>query len=420
VRVEADMIKGHEILCFAPGPWDDIWRNRHQIMSRLARANRVLYVEPWPYLRAMLRSLRRGQLRWVDLRGPRLSRVSENLYVYRPAGWAPRAGRSALSSVTQAIYMAQLRRVLRRLEFRTPMAWLFQPDMEVFVGQFNQKLVIYHVVDEYAGYAGVSETWRPVMQRMEQHLAQRADLVFVTSPALWERKRALNERVYLVPNAVDYQAFVAVADSGAPPPEDVATLARPIAGYVGAINDKVDLALLARTARELGAASLILVGPVSITDEEGRRALAELRALPNVRLLGRRSVEDVPRYIAACDVCLLPYRVNEWTRNIDSLKLYEYLACGKPVVATDVPAARQFPVVTIVAGEQDLAASIRAAWREDNHALRDARRNIAAQNTWDERVDALSAAIQARLEERTGRPERGRVQGGKGTWLLRS
>lgn len=403
------MIEGHDILCFAPGPWDDIWRNRHHIMTRLARANRVLYVEPWAYLRPTLRRLRSGQIRLTGLQGPRLSQISTNLYVYRPPLWAPRADRFPLSVITQAVYMSFLQRVLKRLRFQGPILWLFLPDMEIFVGHFDEKLVIYHIVDEYVGYSGVSEAWRPVVQRMEQQLARRADLLFVTAPTLYESKRSLNEQVFLVPNAVDYETFTAVLEANLPPPADMATVRSPIAGYVGAINDKLDLALLARVARscvdrpspsERGW-SVVLVGPVTITDEEGQRALDILRALPHVHLLGRKGVEEVPRYIAACDVCLLPYRVNEWTRNIDSLKLYEYLACGKPVVATDLPAAQRFSeVVRIAAGEAEFLANMNAALNEDHPALQTKRRRVAAQHTWEQRVNSLSAAIEGRLRER--------------------
>jgi len=394
------MISGYDILCFAPGPWDDIWRNRHQIMSRLACANRVLYVEPWPYLRATLRSLRSGQMRLRDLHGPRLNRVSENLYVYQPASWAPRAGRSLLGVAMQAVYMALLKHTLRQLGFQTPILWLFLPDMGVFISQFDEKLVIYHMVDEYTGYSGVSEAWRPVMRRMEQDLIQRADLVFVTSPTLLEHKRALNEHMLLIPNAVDYQAFAAALESGRPLPDDIAQVPKPVVGYVGAINDKVDLALLAATARTATDWSWVLVGPVTVTDEVGLCALRELRSLPHVHLLGRKKVDDVPRYIAACDVCLLPYRINEWTRSIDSLKLYEYLACGKPVVATDVPAAHNFPdVVRIATGMREFITSIQVALREDSPAWQVRRKSIAAQNTWEQRVDALSTAIESRLRE---------------------
>lgn len=395
------MIEGHDILCFAPGPWDDIWRNRHQIMTRLAHANRVLYIEPWPNLRPMIREWRSGRLSLAEIRGPRLTQVGPNLLVYRPPDWAPRAARFPLRAATEALYMASLRRVLRRLQIREPILWLFLPDMEVFVGRFDEKLVIYHIVDEYSGYHGVSETWRAVMQSMEQHLARRADLVFVSSPTLLERKGALNECVYLIPNAVDYQTFAAISSSEGDVPEDIVHLPPPVAGYVGAINDKLDMDLLARIAGSSLEWSLLLVGPVRVEDAQGQRALEQLRGMPHVHFLGRRDVKDVPRYISACDVCLLPYRINEWTRNIDSLKLYEYLACGKPVVATDVPAVRRFgEVVEIATGDRDFLARMNAALQSDEPLLQARRRGVAAENTWDKRVASISVAIEGRLKGR--------------------
>lgn len=391
------MIEGHDILCFAPGLWDDIWRNRHQIMTRLARGNRVLYVEPWPELRPTLRQWRGGQLSWEDMHGPRLREVQDNLYTYSPALWAPRSTRFPLNVVTDAIYMAFLRRALKQLRFQRPILWLFSPEMEIFVSRFEEKLVIYHIVDEYTGYSGISATWRPVVQQMEERLARRADLVFVTSPDLLERKRTLNPRVVLVPNAVDYEAFAAVADRGAnaPLPADVAAVHAPIAGYVGAINDKLDLTLLAQVARECTQWSFVLVGPIRVQTAEGQSALDALRALSHVHFLGRKSVVDVPRYIAACSVCLLPYRINEWTRHIDSLKLYEYLAGGKPVVATDVPTARRFSkMVRIVQDAGEFISGMNDALEQDRPALRAQRRQVAAQNTWEQRVTMLSAAIE--------------------------
>jgi glycosyltransferase involved in cell wall biosynthesis len=301
---------------------------------------------------------------------------------------------------TRAIQIGLLQRAMRQLQFRSPILWLFQPDMELYVGQFDESLVVYHIVDEYAGYTGISANWRLVVQQMERELAGRADLVVVTSPTLYDSKSGLNEHLVLVPNAVDYEAFAAVVTRQAAAPAEMAGIGSPLAGYVGAVNDKLDLAMLARVAEQCEDWSFLLVGPVSITDEEGKRALQTLGALPNVHLLGRRPVQEVPLYIHACDVCLLPYRVNEWTRNIDSLKLYEYLACGKPIVATDVPTAQRFSsVVRIAKSDSELIASIQAAISEDSSTLQTTRRQIAAQHTWQHRVETLSVAIERRLQE---------------------
>ena len=396
------MIEGHDILCFAPGPWDDIWRNRHQLMSRLARANRVLYVEPWPELRPTLRRLRSGQLGFRDLQPPRLRRISRGLSVFRPATWAPRSTRMPLRAVTDTIMMASLRRAIRTLDFGSPILWLYLPEMGMFIGRFGEKLVIYHIVDEYAGYSGVSAAWQPTLRRAEERLAARADLVVVTSPELFARKKGLNSNIVLVPNAVDYQAFAAVCSASQTIPKVLADCPRPIAGYIGAINDKLDLPLLARTAAEASRWTLLLVGPISVESESGQQALERLRALPNVRFIGARPVDEVPRFVAACDVCLLPYRVIEWTKHIDSLKLYEYLACAKPVVATDVPAAhRAGDVVDIAPSADTLTAAMEHALSNDSAALRARRQAIASQNTWDMRVEQLSQAIETTLRTRT-------------------
>ena len=392
------MMEGHDILCFAPGPWDDIWRNRHQIMSRLARSNRVLYVEPWPELRPTLRRLRKGQAGLSDLEPPRLRRISRGLSVFRPATWAPRATRMPLRAVTDTLFMTSLRRAIRTLDLQTPILWLFLPEMELFIGRFGEKLVIYHIVDEYSGYTGVSARWQPTLQQAEERLASRADLVVVTSPELYERKRGLNQNTVLVPNAVDYEVFSAASHSEEPLPEELADCLRPIAGYVGAINDKLDLPLLARTATEASRWTMVLIGPILVQSETGRKALEQLRSLPNVRFVSARPVGEVPRYISACDVCLLPYRIIEWTKHIDSLKLYEYLACAKPVVATDVPAARRAgDVVEIASPTETLTKSMEHALSTDNPDLRARRRHIASQNTWDNRVEQLTQAIESTL-----------------------
>jgi len=400
------MIEGQHILCFAPGPWDDIWRNRHQIMVRLSRANRVLYVEPWPYLRDVVRQIRAGSLSWLSLGGPHLSQLNSNLYVYRPAKWAPREARAPIRPLTQAIQLGLLRRTLRTLGFRQPLLWLFLPDMEVYVGQFDERLIVYHMVDEYSGYDGVSEAWRPIMQEMERDLAHGADLVLVSSETLLENKRSLNENTVWVPNAVDYEAF-AEASARAVRPVDIIGLSSPIAGYVGAINEKLDLELLAHAAHECAGWTFLLVGPVSLQNKRALHALQELQRLGNVRFLGQRSVESVPAYIAACDVCLLPYKLNEWTRHIDSLKVYEYLASGKPVVSTRVPAAERFSdVIHLCDGADAFAAAIPRAQQQDSAERRAARQDIASRNTWDHRIAAISDALKHRLEETGGREAR--------------
>ena len=111
-------------------------------------------------------------------------------------------------------------------------------------------------------------------------------------------------------------------------------------GYSGALNEKIDFNLLAHVARARPDWVLVLIGQLDLYSQPDKADV--LRDLPNVQWTGRLPVTALPPAIASLDVCLLPYERNEWTANIDSLKLYEYLACGRPVVSTDVPTARGY------------------------------------------------------------------------------
>ncbi|MGC8827387.1 MAG: glycosyltransferase, partial [Anaerolineae bacterium] len=142
--------------------------------------------------------------------------------------------------------------------------------------------------------------------------------------------------------------------------------------------------------------------PVSIPPDD--EELRVLRAIPNVHFLGQKPAEQVPHYIKALDVCLLPYRQNEWTRSISSLKLYEYMACEKPVVASDVPAARQFAeLVYIVEGPAEAVPAVAQALADHPEDIRRRQRQVAQENTWRRRAETISDIIAGVLEEKRRR-----------------
>jgi glycosyltransferase involved in cell wall biosynthesis len=400
VGKDRPVLSGESILCFAPDPWDDIWRNRHQIMSLFARQNKVLYVEPRHYLRPLLQRLGKGQLSWAEISAPRLERIAPGLHVYHQPLYAPISGRPPLSTFTQALRNASLRHCLRRLHMQRPILWLFRPDMVDVPGHLTERLVIYHIVDEYSGYADVDASRVEDIQRRERQLIARADLVLVTSEALWQTKRGLNPHTYWVPNAVDYERFAQATAEG-PEPDAVSGSPRPRIGYVGAINDKIDTELLLRVAKAYPNASLVLVGPVRMVTPAGQSGIEALKSCANVRLVGQVPVEQVPAYMAHCDVGLLPYRDGPWTSHIHPLKLYEYLACGLPVVATDIPSVRQErEVVDIASTPEQFVAAVATALECDSEASRALRRERAAQNTWQQRVERISELISARLQDK--------------------
>jgi len=391
------MIEGESILCFAPEKWQHIWRNRHQIMSRLAARNKVLFIEPRPYLRDVWRDWRAGKIGWTDLGVPLVGQVQENLWVYHSPVYAPISGRFPLSVLFRWLRETQMKRVMRRLGFQSPILWLYRPNMADLVGRFSEKLVIYHIVDEYAAYEAeftsvYSESRRASIEQSERALLRAADLGIVTSASLLERKQVYNVNTHWVPNGVDYEAFASGRFRDLEFPDDLAGLPKPIIGYIGAINEKLDYDLLRCVAETFASGSLILVGPVDLRlDFSGLDKLE----LPNVHLLGAKPVSEVPRYVHACQVCLMPYKLNEWTAHINPLKLYEYLAAGKPAVSTAIPAVRGFSpgLIYVAENEQAFCQQVREALAERDPDLIRRRQEFASQNTWDKRVENISELI---------------------------
>ena len=123
----------------------------------------------------------------------------------------------------------------------------------------------------------------------------------------------------------------------------------------------------------------------------------------NVHFLGQKPASAVPDYVAGFDVGLLPYRLNLETRHISPLKLYEYLAAGKPVVSTPIPAALPFSdTVSIAAEPADYAAAVSLSLAKDSPRLREERQALASRNTWDDRVAAIESIIHDAMASAVG------------------
>jgi len=264
--------------------------------------------------------------------------------------------------------------------------------MSDYLGKLDEKLSIYHVVDEYTAYTGVNDDIRDWLATQEQAAATNADAVIVVTPALMKSKLTFNPNTYLVPNAVDYVAY---ADADAQRPLDLTEMRSPIIGFTGLISARLDFNLILEAAKARPEWSFVFVG--SIDDTECASELQQMDELDNIRLMGVRPVEAMPAYLRRFDVCTIPYADDDSAANASPLKLYEYAAAGKPIVTTDFAAAREFPghleSVTNSGGFVEACEEALKLSRTDAKLLEN--QQYAARNTWGDRVDEISAIIRA-------------------------
>jgi GT2 family glycosyltransferase len=221
----------------------------------------------------------------------------------------------------------------------------------------------------------------------ERKLVGESDVLVVTSRELHARHAASGITSKLIPNAADFDFF-----RNAPAGSLLSKLPRPVIGYFGAIADWFDLELMTEVIRNRPQYSFALIGQVHLVDISG------LKSLSNVYLLGEKNYQELPGYLREFDVCTLPFRMNNLTRAVDPVKVYEYLSQGKAVVSTPLPELNSLSELLYFAdGAEEFAQQIDKALEERDPKLVSRRVEFAARNTWAARVKILDEAIRARF-----------------------
>ncbi len=399
------MISSESFVYYGPEQWQSMWRNRHQLLSRLARANRVVYVEPRPYIEQITAALRAGELHVADLSRDRgLAPVLPGLWTYRSPRYAPLGGPPPVRAACHWLRRDAVRRDLAAAGMREPIVWISTPTQFDARNDLPARLRVYHIVDDYLSYHDLPAERRLRWASLERQLIDWADLVIAVSPELMQSKGGLpqgglNPKFRLLPNAVDPCLYADDRPLG--PAPELEGLPRPMLGYVGLVSVRLDLALLDELAARHPEWTLVLIGTVFRSG--CGELLDELAARPNVRLLPPVPADRVPDYVRRFDLGLAPYRVTQETIHASPLKIYEYLAAGLPVVAADVPGAQQFADVLALADTADAweGAIVRQLGTTSAEAIA-VRRHAVAPHTWDARVETLSGFLAEALD-RAGR-----------------
>jgi glycosyltransferase involved in cell wall biosynthesis len=236
-----------------------------------------------------------------------------------------------------------------------------------------------------------------VVQAYDEELTRRADLVMTSANNLLLSRAHLNPHIHHVYHGADIEHFARALDPDLPLPGDIAAIPRPRLGVVGVHDERLDLEAIETLAAADPAWQVILVGPIQPGDVDESR----LAGWANVHLLGGKPLAELPGYLKALDVALIPYKLNELTRNIFPLKLYEYLAAGLPVVAGALPELTPFTDrVALAERPEDYPRLVRDALASDSAEARARRVAIAAQNSWDARVEEISDLVEAMLRRK--------------------
>ena len=241
--------------------------------------------------------------------------------------------------------------------------------------------VVYDCMDEWTNFPGFGEH----VLALEEGLVRRSDLTVVSADRLLEKWRTVAPRLVLARNAIDAEHYRPLYG----PNDLLADAHHPIIGYYGALASWVDVPLLTKIADAHPDATLVLAGGHFDLD------LSPIASRKNVRLLGQRPYEEMPKLLWHFDVCIIPFLVNDITEATNPVKFYEYLYGGKPVVAPALTELRPYEEISYLAQghEEFLAQLSRALAEPEDDPRRVERRRVAEENDWAHRYEAIDAGV---------------------------
>ena len=369
--------------------WDFVWQRPQQLLSRFAQRSPVLFVEEPIYL--------------DDVDEARLDLSLPTERVHRAVPMLPGSLRGEYDASIVAIRELMRRELAadRALGgvFTRPTQWFYTPmPAPAMIGAFDERAIVYDCMDELSKFRFAP---RELVDR-ERYLMAHADVVFTGGYRLSQSKAKYHQNVHFFGCGVDVAHFATARSADVEVPREIATLKRPVIGYYGVIDERIDYELLRTLASSLTDVEVVMVGPVVKVDP------AELPRAANIQWLGQRQYAELPAHVKGFDVCLMPFALNEATEYINPTKTLEYMAAGKPIVSTAVSdVVHNFtPVVAVADSPEEFVAAIRAAIESPSAEMIARGLEQARANSWESIVARMDRIIRDAIRTRESRTER--------------
>ncbi len=326
------MIKDRWIICLASEDWGGHPSSSQHLIKVFARYNKILWIDSIGMRRPEVSSKDMKRI-WSKLgkffRG--LKQESENFYVYTPVV-LPFHEVAVCRLFNRLFLQYKIKTFIKKLKITDPVWWVSTPIMASFIKGWEEGDSIYYMGDEYAAFY---PSYADLINETEKRVLEKIKMTLVISDTLYDKKKDSGKHVFLIGHGVDVEHFAKATAPETELPADLADLPRPICGYFGLIKEHVDLDLLEYLARQRPEWSFVIIGSLLVEVEH-------LRKHRNLRFIGPRPYSELPAYLKAFNVGMIPPRITDFTLNANPLKMREYLAAGKPIVSPPLPAMKPY------------------------------------------------------------------------------
>src|SRR5690625_572618 len=335
----------YDMIVFSHLRWDFVYQRPQHLISRISQTYKTLFIEEPVFPDSF------------DKSGFDLEIISPILGVLKPS--------------VNSIF--EIRKILQRFNIEEiKLAWFYSPAFMEILHCLSAEKIIYDCMDELSLFKGAPT----ILKEQEQELLKTADLILTGGVSLYEEKSKFSDVVHCFPSSVDYQHFNK-AKQNLSIPEDIKSIKKPIIGYIGVIDERIDMNLLKQSAALMPDKSFVMIGPLAKIEEK------DLAKADNIHYLGMKSYGELPNYLKAFDVAMMPFSMNDATRFISPTKTLEYMAAGKPIISTPIKdVVRSYQdCVHIIQSPEDFKQAVEQALVADDFS--DQYQKILKQTSWD-------------------------------------
>jgi teichuronic acid biosynthesis glycosyltransferase TuaH len=283
----------------------------------------------------------------------------------------------------------ELHRVSRNLNLKNVVFWSYNPMFVEFIGIMNEKMFVFDAVDNWSEHPGyVKLVGKRKLLRNYEIIAGKADVIFTVSSELlpFYKNFGRENNTFWIPNGVDFDHF---NDEKLLCMENELTgIEKPIIGYLGTIQERIDLDLIAYLAEKNPDKIVALCGPIWPVIK--KQLEKKLQKFNNIILTGRVKFEHSPSYINRFDVAIIPHKVDDFLKSTNPMKMYEFLSAGKPIVSTAGAGVDMFKEYIRVSNDpEEFNRMISEELKNDSEEKRVARRRAVGEHSWNKRVSDM-------------------------------
>ncbi|MFW0862339.1 MAG: glycosyltransferase family protein [Candidatus Komeilibacteria bacterium] len=295
---------------------------------------------------------------------------------------------SVANYFSKKIFWSDINNIIKKSEIDEYIVWSYNPLITDYFEKLNATSYIFDAVDDWS----IHPSYQIIKDKLQANytlIAEKSDIIFTVAKELGRKFN--KDKTYWVPNGIDinhYAKKYSLVD------KEIADIPKPIIGYIGVILGRLDEKIITYLAEHNPNKSIVLAGSFKGKLKHwDKELIKKLQSYANIYLLGYIPYSKAPMYIQQFDVAIIPHKADTYVGTTNPMKMYEYLVCGRPIVATPAPGIDMFEEIRVASTPEDFNKEVIKALKDNTEEKEEIRVELVKDHTWKERVNKMLELI---------------------------